>query len=215
MSCPTTIHLEAVKRVLRYIKGNLSYGIHFTPGPLTLTAFSDADWAGDPSDRRSTTGLLVFLGPSPISWSSKKQTTVDRSSIEAEYRALATTTAKVSWLHILFKELRIFLSYVPVLWCDNASAIALSANPVFHSRTKHIEVDYHYVREKVLRHDLCVRFVSGKDNLANIFTKPLPSPSFLLQCHKLLLDASPSCLRGDVNVHGSSKSKKQKEDDNG
>ena len=215
MSCPTTVHLEAAKRVLRYIRGTLSHGISFTPGPLTLTAFSDADWAGDPSDRRSTTGLLVFLGPSPISWSSKKQTTVARSSIEAEYRALATTTVEVSWLCILFKELHIFLSYVPVLWCDNASAIALSTNPVFHSRMKHIEVDYHYVREKVLRHDLCVRFVSGKDNLADIFTKPLPSPSFLLQCHKLLLDASPSCLRGDVNVHGSSKSKKQKEDDNG
>ena len=80
---------------------------------------------------------------------------------------------------------------------------------------KHIVVDYHYVCEKVLRRDLCVRFVSGKDNLADMFTKPLPSPSFLLQHCKLLLDASPSCLRGDVNVHGSSNSKKQKGDDNG
>ena len=157
----------------------------------------------------------MFLGPSPISWSSKKQTIVVRSSTEAEYHALATTTAEVSWLRILFKELQIFLSHVPVLWCDNASAIALSANPVFHSRTKHIEVDYHYVREKVLRHDLCVRFVSSKDNLADMFTKPLPFPSFLLQRRKLLLDASPSCLRGDVNVYGSSNSKKQKKDDNG
>ena len=157
----------------------------------------------------------MFLGPSPISWSSKKQTTVVRSSTEAEYRALATTTAEVSWLRILFKELHIFLSHVLVLWCDNASTIALSANLVFHSGTKHIEVDYHYVCEKVLRRDLCVRFVSGKDNLADMFTKPLPSPSFLLQHCKLLLDASPSCLRGDVNVHGSSNSKKQKEDDNG
>ena len=72
MSCPTIVHLEAAKRILRYIKGTLSHGISFTPGPLTFTAFSDADWAGDPSDHRSTTGLLVFLGPSPISWSSKK-----------------------------------------------------------------------------------------------------------------------------------------------
>ena len=111
--------------------------------------------------------------------------------------------------------MRIFLSHVLVLWCDNASVIALFANPVFHSRMKHIEFDYHYVREKVLHRDLCVRFVSGKDNLAGIFTKPLPSPSFLLQRRKLLLDASPSCLRGDVNVHGSSNSKKQKGDDNG
>ena len=158
-----------------------------------------------------TTGLLVFLGLSPISWSSKKQTTVARSSTEAEYRALATTAAEVYWLRILFKELRLFLYHIPVLWCDNASAIALSANPVFHSRTKHIEVDYHYVREKVLRRDLCVRFVSGKDNLADIFTKPLPSPSFILQRRKLLLDASPKSLTGDVNNHGGSTSERLKQ----
>ena len=214
MSNPTTLHLEATKRVLRYIRGTLYHGISFSFGPLTLTAFSDADWAGDPFDRRSTTSL-VFLDPSPISWSSKKQTTVTRSSTEVEYRALATTAAKVSWLRILFKELRIFLSHVPVLWCDNASAIALSANPMFHSRTKHIEVDYHYVHEKGLHRDLCVRFVSGKDNLADIFTKPLPSPSFLLQRRKLLLDASPKSLTGDVNDRGGSTSEKLKPITNG
>ena len=128
---------------------------------------------------------------------------------------MAITAAEVSWLRILFKELRIFLSHVPVLWCDNASAIALSANPVFHSRTKHIDVDYHYVREKVLRRDLCVRFMSGKDNLADIFTKPLPSPSFLLQRRKLLLDASPKSLTGDVNDCGGSTSEKLKPIANG
>ena len=157
----------------------------------------------------------MFLGPSLISRSSKKQTIIARSSTEAEYHALATTVREVSWLHILFKELHIFLSHVPVLWCDNASAIALSTNPMFHSRTKHIEVDYHYVCEKVLRCDFCVLFFLGKDNLADMFTKPLPSPSFLLQRRKLLLDTSPSCLRGDVNVRGSSNSKKLKEDENG
>ena len=99
----------------------------------------------------------------------------------AEYRTLATTTAEISCLHILFKELRIFLFHVPVIWCDNVSAIALSANPIFHSHTKYIEVDYHYVHEKVLRRDLCIRFISCKDNLADIFTKPLSAPSFLHQ----------------------------------
>ena len=215
MSNPTTLHLEAAKRVLRYLRGTLYHGISFSSGPLTLTAFSNADWVEDLFDRRFTIGLLVFLGPSPISWSSKKQTTVTRSSIEAEYRALATTAAKVSWLRILFKELRIFLSHVPVLWCDNASTIALFANPVFHLRTKHIEVDYHYVREKVLHRDLCVHFVSGKDNLADIFTKPLPSPSFLLQRRKLLLDTSPKSLTGDVNDRGGSTSEKLKPITNG
>ena len=143
--------MEAAKRVLRYLRGTLHHGISFSSGPLSLTAFSDANWARDPIDRRSTIGLLDFLGPNHISWSAKKQPTVSHSSTEAKCRALATTAAKLSWLRILFKELRIFLPYVPVLCCDNVSAIALSANPVFHSRTKHLEVDYHYVREKVLR----------------------------------------------------------------
>ena len=98
----------------------------------------------------------------------------------------------------MFKELRIFLPYVPVLWCDNVSAIALSANPVFHSRTKHLEVDYHYVREKVLHRDLKVGFVSGKDNMVDIFTKPLAAPPFLFFRSKLLVDSSPCRLRGDV-----------------
>ena len=98
----------------------------------------------------------------------------------------------------MFKELRIFLPYVPVIWCDNVSAIALSANPVFLSRTKHLKVDYHYVREKVLRRDLKIGFVSGKDNMADIFTKPLAAPPFLFFRSKLLVDSSPCRLRGDV-----------------
>lgn len=127
---------------------------------------------------------------------------MSRSSTEAEYCALATIVAELSWLRILFKELKIFLSHIPVLWCDNVFAIALSANPIFHSYTKHLEVDYHYVREKVLRKDLCVGFVSGKDNLADVFTKPLPAPLFLLLRQKLLVDSSLSHLRGDVEDRG-------------
>ena len=209
MSKPTSTHMEAAKRVLRYVRGTLHHGICFSPGPLTLTAFSDADWAGDPTDRRSTTGLLVFLGPNPISWSAKKQSTVSRSSTEAEYRALATSAAELSWLRILFKELNIYLPYVPVIWCDNISAIALSANPVFHSRTKHLEVDYHFVREKVLRKDLCVGFISGADNFADVFTKPLSAPPFLLIRSKLLVDSSPKRLRGDVEEQSQSQHDQQ------
>ena len=96
MSSPTSAHLEAAKRVLRYVRGTLTYGISFILGPLTLTAFSDANWAREPTDRHSTTSLLVFLGPSPISWSAKKQNIVSQPSTEAEYRALATTTIELS-----------------------------------------------------------------------------------------------------------------------
>ena len=96
---------------------------------------------------------MVFLGSSPISWSSKKQSTVSRFSTEAEYRALATTAAELSWLRQLFRDLLLFLHHIPVLWCDNVSTIALASNPVFHARTKHVEVDYHFIRERVLCKD--------------------------------------------------------------
>ena len=210
MQHPTTSHLEAAKRVSRYVQGTLHFGIHLAPGPLTFSAFFEVNWAGDPIDRKSTTGILVFLGSSPISWSSKKQSTVSRSSTEAEYRALASTVAELAWLRTIFKELKLFLPHAPILWCDNNSTITLASNPVIHSRTKHIEVDYHHVRGCVLQSTLGVKFISGHDNFANIFTKPLPGPHFLILRSKLLADTTSS-LRGDVE----SSSRKQSIDPNG
>ena len=96
MSKHTSVHLEATKRVLRYIEGTLHHGISFSPGPLTLTAFFDVDWAGNPTDKRSTIGLLVFLGPNPISWSTKKKNIVSCSFTKLEYRGLATSAAELS-----------------------------------------------------------------------------------------------------------------------
>ena len=179
MSAPTTIHLVAAKRILRYICGTLFHGVAFTLGPLHLSAFTNADWAGDPDDRRSTSGYLVYLGSNPITWSTKKQPTMSRSSTKSEYRALAIASAELCWIHTLLKDLGVFLSQTPVLWCDNVSALAIASNPVFHARTKHIEVDFHFVRERVLRKDLVVKFVSTIDQLADIFTKSLPTQRFL------------------------------------
>jgi hypothetical protein len=115
MASPTSVHLTAAKRILRYLKGTLHLGLSFRPGPLTLSAFTDADWAGDPDDRRSTSGLLVYLGPNPITWSAKKQLTVSRSSTESEYRALALASAEVCWLRTLLKDLGVFISEAPIL----------------------------------------------------------------------------------------------------
>jgi hypothetical protein len=179
MSTPTSTHLAAAKRILRYIRGTLHHGIAFTPGSLHLSAYTDADWAGDPDDRRSTSGYIVYLGSNPITWSAKKQPTVSRSSTESEYRALAIASAELCWMRTLLKDLGIFLSHTPILWCDNVSALAIASNPVFHARTKHIEVDFHFVRERVLRKDLLVQFVSTLDQLADIFTKSLPTRRFV------------------------------------
>ena len=110
------------------------------------------------------------------------------------------------------KNSKVFLSHVPVLWCDNISTIALSSNPVFHSSTKHLEVDYHYVCEKVSHKDLCAGFVSSKDNLADIFTKPLSAPLFLLLRCKLLVDSSPFPLRADVENRSNLKNLKFRDD---
>jgi hypothetical protein len=200
MNTPTDIHLTAAKRILRYLRGTLDHRLHYTPGPISISAFSDADWAGDPNDRRSTSGLLFFLGNNPITWSAKKQLTVSRSSTEAEYRALASASAELCWLRTLLKDLGLYLHDPPILWCDNISALAIASNPVFHARTKHIEVDFHFIRERVLRKDLQVKFVSTNDQLADIFTKGLPSSRFRDLQSKLLVPVDTIRLRGDDEV---------------
>ena len=191
MAFPTSVHLMAAKRILRYLKGTLHLGLSFTPGPLTLSAFTDADWAGDPDDRRSTSGLLVFLSPNPITWSAKKQLTVSKSSTESEYRALALASVELCWLRTLLNDLGVFISTAPTLWCDNVSALAIASNPVFHACTKHIEVDLHFVRERVLRKDLTVKFVSTLDQLADIFTKSLSPNRFLALRSNLMASVRP------------------------
>ncbi|CAM8988175.1 unnamed protein product [Rhodiola kirilowii] len=175
---PKSTHWSAVKRILRYVQGTIHHGLTIQPLlSCTLSAFSDSDWAGDIDDRRSTGGYAVFLGSNLIAWSAKKQTTVSRSSTESEYKAVADTTAEIIWIEGLLKELNIQYNS-PVLWCDNIGATYLSTNPVFHARTKHIEIDYHFVRERVARKLLHIRFISSKHQLADIFTKPLPQPQF-------------------------------------
>lgn len=176
---PTTAHWTAVKRILRYLKFSENTGllIH-KQSPLVVSAFSDADWAGCRDDRRSTNGFVVFLGSNVISWSARKQPTVSRSSTEAEYKAMANATAELIWVEQLLGELGVRLKVKPRLWCDNLGATYLSANPVFHARAKHIEIDFHFVRERVVRKQLEVRFVSTEDQVADGFTKALSYVKF-------------------------------------
>jgi histone deacetylase 1/2 len=180
LQAPTDAHWSAVKRILRYLKHTLSFGLTLHGSSSTLlSGFSDADWASCPDKRRSTGGHAVFLGGNLVAWSSRKQPTVSRSSTEAEYKSVANATAEIIWIQGLLQELGIYLSRAPTLWCDNLGATYLSVNPVFHARTKHIEVDYHFVRERVARKALDIRFISTHDQLADVLTKPLATQSFV------------------------------------
>ncbi|BFG36388.1 hypothetical protein CerSpe_226620 [Prunus speciosa] len=202
MSSPRSPHMVAVKRILRYVKGTIDFGLHFTPqSPSTrLIVYSDADWAGCPDSRRSTTGYLIYLGSNLISWCSKKQPTVSRSSAESEYRALAHACAESSWLCSLLYELGVRLHFPVLMHCDNLSTTYMAANPVFHARTRHIELDYHFVREKVAlgSHQVC--FIPSVDQQADLLTKPLHKPRHHLLCSKLVRPR-PLSLQGGVKPH--------------
>ena len=122
--------------------------------------------------------LLFFFGPNLISLCARKQATVSRSSTKEEYKALANATAEIIWVQSMLKELGIKSQQAPCLWCDNLGATYLSANPVFHARTKHIEIDFHFIRERVAHKQLDIRFVHSSDQIADGFTKALPVKSF-------------------------------------
>jgi hypothetical protein len=200
MQNPRTAHWTALKRVLRYLAGSYDKGIFISAtAPLNLHAYSDADWAGDKDDYISTTGYLLYLGSTPISWSSRKQRSVARSSTEAEYKALADTASELLWVLSLFTELGHTPTTTPIIYCDNLGATHLSANPVFHSRMKHIALAYHFVRENVQHGKFRVSFVSTNDQLADILTKPLLRPRFDYLLSKLHLSFRPYNLREDIN----------------
>jgi hypothetical protein len=179
MHNPTEEHWSAVKRILRYVFGTLQYGIQlFKDSNFQIHAYSDADWARSINDRRSTSSFCIYLGKNIISWQAKKQATVSRSNTEAEYRSLASACIEIMWVEFFLKEITLSSHSIPILWCDNIGATFLAANPQFHARTKHIDIDFHFIRERVVSNKLRVQFICSNDQLADILTKPLPLPRF-------------------------------------
>jgi hypothetical protein len=197
MHDPREPHLALVKRILRYVKGTLSSGLHVGTGPVdSPTAYSDADWAGCPDSRRSTSGFCIYLGDNLISWSSKRQTTVSRPSADAEYRAVAHAVAECCWIRQLLQELHVSLTSATVVYCDNVSAVYMTANPVHHRRTRHIEIDIHFVREKVALGQVRVLHVPSSHQFADIMTKGLPVQLFTEFRSSLCVRTPPAAAAG-------------------
>ena len=161
--------------------GTVSLGLHFQAAslqqPFPLHAYCDAYWASDPDDRRSTSGAVTLIGPNLISWWSKKKSVVACSSTKSEYRSMALIAAEVTWIQSLLSELQVPHT-TPVILCDNTSTVSLAHNPVLHSRTKHMELDLFFVREKVLTKQINVVCVPALDQLADILTKAFVSCYF-------------------------------------
>ncbi|KAI3523163.1 hypothetical protein L1887_01220 [Cichorium endivia] len=183
---PRQSHMEAAIRVLRYLKGTPGQGILLPKeGKPNLVAYTDSDWLGCPDTRRSRTGYLLLLGGAPISWKSKKQSVVSRSSAEAEYRAMATTVSEVIWLRWLLKELDLEQSGPTQMFCDNLAVKHIANNPVFHERTKHVEMDCYFVRERVESKEVKPIHIDTRSQVADLLTKALGAKQLQFLLDKL------------------------------
>lgn len=172
-------HMTALKRILRYIQGILHLGLQLYKSSSTeLVCYTDADWAGCPDTRCSTSGFCVVLGDNLLSWLSKRQPTLSRSSAEAEYRGVANIVSKSCWLRNLLLELHCPILKATLVYCDNVIAIYLAGNPIQHQQTKHVELDIYFVREKVSCGLVRVLHVPSRYQIADIFTKGLPCVLF-------------------------------------
>jgi hypothetical protein len=167
------VHLRAVKRIMRYLVYTPKFRLWYPKGStFDLIGYSDADWAGCKIDRKSTSGTCQFLGRSLVSWASKKQNSVALSTAEAEYVAAGHCCVQLHWMRQTLRDYGYKLNKVPLL-CDNESAIYMADNPVEHSRTKHIDIRYHFLRDHQQKGDIEIAYVNTHNQLADIFTKPL------------------------------------------
>ncbi|CAN6710086.1 unnamed protein product [Malus baccata var. baccata] len=179
MHSPSVDHMAAVMRILAYLKSAPGKGILYkNSGHLRIEGFTDADWAGDVTDRRSTSGYFTFVGGNLVTWRSKKQNVVSRLSAEFEFRGMAHEICEVLWLRKLLDGLGFKVKEATSLYCDNKSAREIAENPVQHDRTKHVEVDRHFIKEKLEKNIVSIPFVNSEEQLADILTHAVCSRSF-------------------------------------
>ena len=181
-------HLSIVKRIMRYLLGTINLGLWYPKNSsYNLVRYFDSDFAGYKIDRKSTSGTCHFIGSALVSWHSKKQNSVALSTVEAEYISTGSYCAQILWISQQLFDYGLILDYIPIR-CDNTSAINLSKNPILHSRTKHMDNRHHFLRDHVQKGDCVLKFIKTKNQLADIFTKPLPKESFFTIRRELGID---------------------------
>lgn len=196
---PRQKHWDAAVRLVRYLKGLPGQGILLSAtSDLALSAFSDSDWAACPLTRRSLTGYIVMMGNSLVSWKTKKQPTASRSSAEAEYRAMAMTCSELKWMIGVMDSLGIRQQFPIPFHCDSKAAIHIAMNPVFHERTKHVEVDFHFVRDYIIAGIIAAQHIGTMEQLADIMTKSLGCQQIHYLLDKMGIQDLHSPSRGGV-----------------
>lgn len=195
MSCPTELHMQAVKRVLRYLNGTINLGILYKRnGNEKLEAYTDSDYAGDMDDRRSTSGYVFMLSTGAVSWSSKKQPVVTLSTTEAEFIAAAFYACHGVWMRRVLEKLGHVQLGSTSVYCDNSSTIKLSKNPVLHGRSKHIDVRFHFLRDLTRDGTIELTHCNAQNQIADIMTKPLK-----LEVFERLREQLGMCPMPDIN----------------
>ena len=176
---PKQNHLLAIKRIFRYLQGTAHHGLWYPKGKnFILTPYTVADWASCVDDRKSTSGGDFYLGESLVAWLSKKQTSISLSTAKAEYIAAAACSTQVMWMKQTLQDMKVSIDEPISIKCDNISAISISKNPVLHSKTKHIPIKYHFLREQVAQKIVKLEYVPTKEQTADIFTKLIAREPF-------------------------------------